>query len=91
MKYIQMNSSGKYRGQEYSDRTILAVSDDLANRIISNGRGSSTTKETYDKQNAEVNYKLLNKDPLIEYAEGLGVDGPLGATKDDIYELIEAL
>jgi len=106
MKYVKMNTDGSCRGQEYVPGTILEVSDSLSDSMILGGKASPSTKEAFEAQKviadtksyrkmtpaelAKVDYKSLNKDPLIEYAKACGLE--IGSeTKDEIYLLIEAI
>ena len=105
MKYIQMNSEGKYRGQDYTPDTILEVSESLGDSMILGGRGTPSTKELYDAQKvdsndkafadmtsdelSEVDYRSLNKDPLVEFATACGLDVD-GMNMKNIIALIES-
>lgn len=104
MKYIKMKANGNYRGQEYSPDTILPVSESLFNNMILAGKGSTSTEDAYKDQEADdvtkpyremsvielskVDYRELNKDPLIEFATACGLEVG-SATKDGIYTLLE--
>ncbi len=103
MNYVKMNKAGNYRGKKYIIGTILCVGVDLANRIISNGQGSKSTKEAFETQDVKevketdelkaVDYKSLNREPLEEFAVAIGIekDAAKGANKkEDLIVLIES-
>ncbi len=94
MNYVKMNKAGNYRGKKYIIGTILCVGVDLANRIISNGQGSKSTKEAFETQDVkEVDYKSLNREPLEESAVAIGIEKDAvkdAKKKDDLILLIES-
>ena len=105
MRYIKRTHKGEYRGEEFVPGDILQMSDDLANRVILNGKGSPSTEAEYKEQLEakenpyegmtltelkEVDYESLNKDPLVQYATACGLE--IGdENKKEIYTLIEAV
>lgn len=81
----------KFRGQDLKKGDIADFPLGLANQMLLNGRAKKASPEQEVTKHETVNYKALNKDPLIEYSKNLGIDVPSDATKDDIYILIEEL
>lgn len=56
MKYIRRSDEGSYRGQKFKPGTILPMGEDLANKVILNGKGSPSTEAKY-KEQQEANKK----------------------------------
>lgn len=88
---LQLLEDDKFRGKSFKKGDIVDFPLGLANQMLLHGRAQKASPNQEVTKDEVVNYKTLNKDPLIEYAENIGIDVPNEATKEDIYILIEEM
>jgi hypothetical protein len=88
--YVLLGGSRKIRGQNYPKGAVVEVSETLGNLMILNSVSKRSNEEEFEEyQIASNDYKKLNLDDLIGYANSLGIQVPNGVDKEDIYPLIE--
>lgn len=90
MLYIKLKVKRKIRGTNHPAGAIVEVSETLSDRLKLNGFATKSNEKEFEVyQTASNDYTKLKKDDLIGYATSLGIYVPNGATKEDIYPLIE--